>query len=89
MIDGVDAVRASNVLNNGYFRPEQIRTAISHLHAYLREEGCLVISSNIVVATGEVEQGTVWRKSGRRFELIEDFGDGSEVREIVERWVSE
>ena len=89
LIDGVDAVRASNVLNNGYFRPEQIRTAISHLHAYLREEGCLVISSNVVVAAGEVEQGTVWRKSGRRFELIEDFGDGCEVREVVERWGSE
>jgi hypothetical protein len=88
LIDSVDAVRASNVLNRGYFRPDQIRAAVSHLHAYLREEGCLVISSNIDVAAGEVEQGTVWRKNGRRFDLIEDFGGGSEVREIVESWES-
>jgi len=89
LIDGVDAVRASNVLNHGYFRPEQIRAAVSHLHAYLHEGGCLVISTNIDEAGGEVEQGTVWRKSGRRFELIENFGSGSEVREIVEGWGAE
>lgn len=84
LIDSVDAVRASNVLNHGYFTPEQIRTAVSYLHAYLREGGCLVISRNMDVAAKEIEHGTVWRKSGLDFELIEDFGNGSEVREIVE-----
>jgi hypothetical protein len=88
LIDGVDAVRASNVLNRGYFTPSQLRTAISHLHAYLHDGGCLVVSRNIDEAGGEVECGTVWRKRGRGFERVEDFGQGSELREIVEDWRS-
>lgn len=88
LVNGVDAVRASNVLNHGYFSPDQIRTAVSHLHAYLRDGGCLVISRNMDVAGREVEWGSVWRKNGRRFTVIEHFGEGSEVREIVQAWES-
>jgi hypothetical protein len=84
--DSVDAVRASNVLNHGYFTPDQIRIALSHLHAYLRDGGCLVVSRNIDVAGKELECGTVWRKNGCLFERVDDFGRGSEVREIVDEW---
>lgn len=84
--DSVDAVRASNVLNHGYFTPGQIASAVSHLHTYLRDGGCLVVSRNIDVGGKELECGTIWRKNGSQFDWIEDFGQGSEVREIVNNW---
>jgi hypothetical protein len=42
----MSAVRASNVLNLGYFRLPDLRQAVTNIHAYLREAGCLVISRN-------------------------------------------
>ena len=80
------AVRASNVLNLGYFSPAQIARSIGHLHAYLCEEGCLVISRNADHPGDEVENGSVWVKRGDRLQWIDDFGEGSEVKEIVDCW---
>jgi hypothetical protein len=80
------AARASNVLNPGYFDPPQIRSAIGHLHAYLRPGGCLVVSRNADSAAGEIENGSVWLKQADHFQRIADFGSGSEVREIVDNW---
>jgi hypothetical protein len=42
----MSAVRASNVLNHGYFGLPELRRAVTNIHAYLREAGCLVISRN-------------------------------------------
>jgi hypothetical protein len=80
------AVRASNVLNLGYFSPAQVAQAVGHLHAYLRDEGCLVISRNADHACGEVENGSVWLKRAERMEWVEDFGSGSEVKAAVDAW---
>lgn len=77
------AVRASNVLNLGYFSPTEIAQAVAHLHAYLCEEGCLVVSRNDNQTAGELENGSVWRKRGDRLYWLEDFGSGSEVKAIV------
>ncbi|MFN0120052.1 MAG: hypothetical protein ACKV2V_06090 [Blastocatellia bacterium] len=82
----LDVVRASNILNNGYFTPDQIRAAISHLHAYLRPDGLLVISRNNDVEGGEIERGTLWSRRDQHFERREDFGNGSEVASIVDDW---
>lgn len=83
------AVRASNVLNLGYFSPAQIAQAVGHLHAYLCEGGCLVASRNLDGPEGEVENGSVWLKRADRWQWIENFGDGSEVKAIVDAWRSE
>ena len=80
------AARASNVLNLGYFEPDQIASAITHLHAYLCQDGCLVVSRNVDSPAGEVENGSVWLKRADRFERVEDFGSGSEVKEIIDSW---
>lgn len=80
------AARASNVLNLGYFEPAQITTAIAHLHAYLHQDGCLVVSRNFDTPAGEVENGSVWLKRDNRFERVADFGSGSEVKGIVDNW---
>jgi hypothetical protein len=84
LVNRISAIRASNVLNPGYFFPAQIREAVGHLHAYLRDGGCLVISRNVDTAAGESENGSVWIKEPDRFRWIQNFGSGSEVKEIVD-----
>jgi hypothetical protein len=86
LVNRMSAVRASNVLNSGYFFPAQIHEAVGHLHAYLRDGGCLVISRNVDTAAGESENGSVWIKEPDRFRLVQNFGSGSEVKEIVDDW---
>ena len=88
LVSRVSAVRASNVLNRGYFDQEQIHQAVGHLHAYLRDGGCLVISRNADEPTGETENGSVWIKEPDRFRWVEDFGSGSEVKAVVDEWRS-
>lgn len=82
----IGAVRASNILNLGYFSLSQIRLSVGHLHGYLRQGGCLVISRNHDRPDGECENGSVWVKDGPRFRWIRDFGDGSEIRSVVDDW---
>ena len=84
--DRIAAIRASNVLNLGYFAPPQLRLAVGHLHAYLRDGGCLVVSRNHDEPNGERENGSVWLKHGARFRWVRDFGAGSEIRQIVDDW---
>jgi hypothetical protein len=86
LINRISAVRASNVLNPGYFFPAQIHEAVGHLHAYLRDGGCLVISRNIDTVAGESENGSVWIREPDRLRWIQNFGSGSEVKEIVDDW---
>ncbi|MGA8379703.1 MAG: hypothetical protein WB710_01090 [Stellaceae bacterium] len=84
--DRIAAIRASNVLNLGYFGLPQIRLAVGHLHGYLRDGGCLVVSRNHDQPDGERENGSVWLKDGARFRWVRDFGAGSEIRQIVDDW---
>ena len=82
----MSAVRASNVLNLGYFRLSELRRAVTNIHAYLREAGCLVISRNDDQPDSEVENGSVWLREGGRFRWLQDFGAGSEIRSVVDAW---
>jgi hypothetical protein len=82
----VAAIRASNVLNLGYFSLPQIRLAVGYLHGYLRDGGCLVVSRNHDQANSEFENGSVWLKDGGRFRWVRDFGAGSEIRPAVDDW---
>jgi hypothetical protein len=78
------AIRASNVLNLGYFSAAQLHQAVANLHLYLKDGGCLVVSRNHDHPDGEVENGSVWLKDGRGFRWVEDFGVGSEIKSVVE-----
>jgi len=82
----IAAVRASNVLNLGYFGLPQLHRAVGHLHGYLREGGCLVVSRNHDQPIGEPENGSVWLKDRCRFRWIRDFGAGSEIKSVVDGW---
>jgi hypothetical protein len=82
----IAAIRASNVLNLGYFSTCQLHTAVGNLHAYLRKRGCLVVSRNHDQRNGEFENGSVWVKDSECFRWVQDFGSGSEIKEIVDSW---
>ena len=84
--DRIAAIRASNILNLGYFSSAELYQAVGNLFSYLREGGCLVVSRNHDHPAGEAEHGSVWVKDGARFCRTADFGDGSEIRSIVDRW---
>ena len=88
LVGRFSAIRASNTLNLGYFEPAQIGQAIGHLHSYLRDHGCLVVSRNADGAAGETEHGSVWVREPDRFRWVADFGAGSEVRAIVDGWLA-
>jgi hypothetical protein len=82
----IAAIRASNILNLGYFSSAQLSQAVGNLHAYLREGGCLVVSRNHDHSAGESENGSVWVKNGSRFHCVGGCGEGSEIKAIVDRW---
>lgn len=86
LTDRFVCVRASNLLNRDYFSADNIRIAISNIHHYLQEGGCLLVSRNIRGLHGESENGSIWRKTGQRFTHLENFGSGSEIEAIVNEW---
>jgi hypothetical protein len=86
LVGHISAIRASNILNLGYFEPAQIRQAVGHFHSYLRDGGCLVISRNADSPSGETENGSVWIREPGRFRPVADFGSGSETKALVDDW---
>lgn len=82
----ISAIRASNVLNLGYFTPSQINTVIGHFYSYLKDSGCLIVSRNADQPEGETENGSLWRKDDGRLRWIEDFGCGAEIKSLIDGW---
>ena len=79
-------VRASNILNRGYFEDRQLRLAVSHLISYLSPHGLLVISRNHEEKLGAPDNGSVWRKVGEnRLELVASNRDGSCISDLIEQ----
>jgi hypothetical protein len=85
LVRGFDAVRASNFLNRDYFTLPQIETVLSHLHAYLRPNGLLVVSRSHVETDG-LEHGSIWTRESHRFRRIEDFAGESYIADVVDRF---
>jgi hypothetical protein len=89
LIEEFHCVRASNVLNVEYFARDELVVAVSTMHAYLKEGGCLVISRNEGNPGTETEHGTAWIKTGRQFASGRNFGRGSEIKELVNSFRAE
>ena len=81
---GFDAIRASNVLNESYFSRGQIEQILAHLHSYLKADGLLLVSRNLADPTGELDQGSLWKRNPGGFERVHDYGGGSYVAAIVD-----
>ncbi len=86
LVDVASAVRASNVLNRDYFSDVEVNLALTNIHSYLKDAGLFVVSRNVDAAGGEIENGSAWRKEARGFACVEDFGAGSEMRDVVDSW---
>jgi len=83
LVGAFDAIRASNVLNLGYFTPAELEVAFRHIHTYLAADGILTISRNHL-DEGGVERGSVWRRAATGFARLGDFGGGSYVAGLVD-----
>ncbi|MEQ1906343.1 MAG: hypothetical protein ABL888_19325 [Pirellulaceae bacterium] len=82
-VGAFDIVRASNVLNLGYFSEQMIQVGLQATQKYVKDGGYLVISRNLKSPTGEIEHGTIWRRAGSRFDVVAVVGDGSEISNFV------
>ena len=67
-----------------YFVADELSRIAANLFRYLVQGGLLLISRNVGEHGRETEQGSLWRKNGHRFEHLEDFGGGTECRELFD-----
>lgn len=77
-----DMVRAANILNTGYFSPDQIHIAIENIHSYLRGPGALLM----IARTNRAREnaGTLFGLNGNgSFTALERVGGGSEIERLV------
>src|SRR5437667_9125912 len=79
IVGQMDVIRVSNTLNLPSFDEGEVMRCIENLHAYLREDGCLVVSRNVDRGKVEIEEGSLWRKSVSGFALEIGLGGGSEI----------
>ncbi|BCP53921.1 ATP-binding protein [Kaistia sp. 32K] len=76
-----DFIRAANILNLGYFRPERLRVAIANIHAYSRGPGALLL---VVKTDGSKHDGTLFELGPEGdFQVLARIGRGSEIEGLV------
>lgn len=76
-----DFIRAANILNKGYFAPDQIRKAISNIKAYSSGPGAFLL---VVRTTGTENDGTLFKLSrAGGYDAVKRFGKGSEIENLV------
>jgi hypothetical protein len=73
-------VRCMNLLNPGYFPRERIETGLRNVIESLREGGVLQIGRTLPDGTSHA---TFYAKRGARLEVLQEFGGGTELREVV------
>lgn len=78
-------VRACNIINPRVFTSADRARIYALCHGYLEPNGLFLVSRNQREPAGEVEDGTLWRRTAMGFDVVERFGRGSEVHaEIAE-----
>jgi len=77
-----DVVRAMNILNRGYFTDSEMLTALTHVHASLREGGLFVTGSN--QDEDSVVDGAVYRRVGASLQMRWFSGSGSPAAPWIE-----
>lgn len=76
-------VRAANILNIGYFPESALRTALDNVVAYLDGPGAMLLVVRTVPGSGN--HGSLFRVNmdGQALDLIERYGQGSEIEHLV------
>ena len=75
-------VRAMNILQTGYFTNAQLGVALRNIFASLEEGGLLITGRNNYADTQV--QGSIFRKTNKRFELISKMNDGIPIHDFIE-----
>lgn len=75
-------IRVSNLLNKVYFSDRDIIIALINIKNILREDGILLINRT---NSNDVDNGTFFIKKNNKLEVIEDFNNGSEVKELIKK----
>lgn len=74
-------VRAMNILNLGYFRPDQAQSILSRFHKALTVDGFLIVGSNN--GANSLVHGGIYRKTNEGFVLILESGDGFRFHHLM------
>ena len=76
-----DLIRAANILNRGYFPPDQLRQAILNLRSYCRESGALLLVARNRATRSD---STLFELAPNgRFQVLARVGQGSEIEDLV------
>ena len=75
-----DIVRVSNLLNYTYFSKAKLKIAISNINK-ISKENCIILISK--TANKKKNVGSFFRKNKGKFEFLEDFNGGSEIKELM------
>ena len=75
-----DYIRCMNLLNQSYFSDDDIRRGIATLHAAITPGGILQLGRTSLDFNNCVG---FYRRNERDFELIDIFGDGSEIDYLI------
>lgn len=74
------AVRAANILNEGYFDDAQLRSAIATLRERLRPGGLLIVCRTHEDGSNH---GSVFRPEREGWAVVERIGGGSEIERLI------
>ncbi len=75
-----DVVRVSNLLNYTYFSEVELKKAISNIKKISKENSVVLVSKT---KNKKKNVGSFFRKKSGKFELLEDFNGGSEIKELM------
>ncbi len=75
-----DYIRCMNLLNQSYFSDEDIRLGIKTLHKAINPGGILQLGRTSLEFENSVG---FYRRTERDFELIDVFGEGSEIDYLI------
>lgn len=74
------AVRAANILNEGYFDDAQLRAALATLRGRLRPDGVLIVCRTHEDGSNH---GSLLRADGDAWIAVDRIGDGSEIERLI------
>ena len=52
----------------------------------MKNNGYLIVSRNRKSNEGEIENGTIWQRTGDSFQVATVVGDGSDVSELIDAY---
>lgn len=79
-IGQIDCLRASNILNKGYFDKSTLLQIIGNLKARLKEGGLFVVTRTHL---DKQNHASIFQLVNNQFLLLKDIGDGSEVKPLI------